>query len=47
VPKSIIKSNPKPASTDFAVFQELVRDEANHVYRDGKSHARIGVGRAN
>src|SRR5712671_3150585 len=36
----------KLAAVDFTIFHDLIRDCANHVYRDGKSHARIGVARA-
>jgi len=34
------------AAADFAMFHNLIRDRADHVYRDRKPHAGIGVGRA-
>ena len=41
-----IKRDPKSGATDFAVFHNLIRDRAGNVYRDGKSHAWIGIARA-
>jgi hypothetical protein len=37
----------EPAPADLAEFHELIRDRADHVYRDGKSHTWIGAGRSN
>src|SRR5260370_41489662 len=37
----------KPASADLAEFHELIRDGADHVYRDGRFHAWVGGGRSN
>jgi len=41
-----IKRDPKLGATDFDVFHNLIRDRAGNVYRDGKSHAWIGIARA-
>jgi hypothetical protein len=40
------KCHPKSGATDFAVFHNLIRDGAGNVYRNGKSHAWIGIARA-
>src|SRR5258708_16329695 len=37
----------KTAWADLAELHERIRDGADHVYRDGKSHACVGAGRSN
>src|SRR6267154_1879608 len=38
------KHDPSLAAMHFAIFDDLICDRANQVYRDGKSHTRIGAG---
>src|SRR5260370_21633581 len=37
------KHDPRLAAMHFAISDDLICDSASHVYRDGKSHARIGA----
>src|SRR6267142_2253147 len=40
----IVGSDSNRAALDFAKLHDLVGDDARHVHRNGKSHARIAVG---
>jgi hypothetical protein len=42
-----VERDPGPESVHFAVLEELIRDKAGQLYRDGKSHTWIGAGHPN